>query len=438
MAKRAPDGARDVTILRRLAARIREIAARPDEERKRREWIAHNGLKRGLPRVLCFPEGAWLECIPPETLETTDPLFRGWETRLRMAIYTHEFLGDDQVIDAVFNVPWDVQFSGWGLNVATEIPDPGRRQPYYIHPYLWLSLESHSALGAAHYEAPIKSRADLARLTPQTVRVNEQTSREWIERAHEAFDGLLDVRRRGNPWLVIGGFPVTAAQLRGMENLMLDMYDDPPWVHEFVRFLATSHDTCLTALDQGGYLTPNNGCEWIGTGGIGYTEDLPSTPVSGPVGARDIWGGLQAQDLVGISPAMFGEFFFPHMKPIMERFGLSNYGCCEPEDEWLPLLMQVRNLRRVSISAWAGVRRCAEQIRNRCVFSYKPNPAALSTERMDAAAIRRELVAALAITRACGCVVEIIMKDLHTVRGEPARLRRWVELARAAAAETYG
>ncbi len=53
---------------------------------------------------------------------------------------------------------------------------------------------------------------------------------------------------------------------------MYDMFDDPQWVHEFVRFLADDHHACLDMLEQGGYLTLNNGCEWIGTGGLGYTS----------------------------------------------------------------------------------------------------------------------------------------------------------------------
>ncbi len=99
--------AKDTACLRQLATRVAEIAALPEQAEKRRAVIALNRLDPVAPRIYCFPEGAWLECIPPETLVCEDPLLRGWETRLRMAIYTHEFLRDDQPIDAIFNVPWD-------------------------------------------------------------------------------------------------------------------------------------------------------------------------------------------------------------------------------------------------------------------------------------------------------------------------------------------
>jgi len=42
-----------------------------------------------------------------------------------------------------------------------------------------------------------------------------------------------------------------------------------------------------------------------------------------------------------------------------------------------------------------------------------------------------DLAETLAVTKAAGCRgVEIIMKDVHTLHGQPHRLARWVSLAR--------
>ena len=72
------------------------------------------------------------------------------------------------------------------------------------------------------------------------------------------------------------------------------------------------------------------------------------------------------------------------------------------------------------------------------VFSWKPNPALLSTGRFDEEAVRATLTDGLAACRANGCVVEIVMKDLQTVRGDPSRISRFVELGREAIDEVYG
>ncbi len=135
---------------------------------------------------------------------------------------------------------------------------------------------------------------------------------------------------------------------------------------------------------------------------------------------------------------MYAEFFFPYLKPIMERFGLSHYGCCEPVHDWLPALKTINNLRRISISPWADMQKCAEQMRGDYVFSYKPNPTTICTSTLDEEYILAELTHALSIIKAHDCVPEIIMKDLHTLHHQPERIPRWVALARQAVETVYG
>ena len=429
----------ETTTLRNLAARVAEIAAQPEQEEKRRAIRALNRLEAVPPRIYCFPEGVWLEILPWDRLVCTDPLLRGWEMQLRLAIATHEVLRDDQPIDAVFNVPWDAEIGGNGLQVGQTMTDASARQPYYIHPYSNLVLTSHSDLGAAHYEPPLKTYRDIEKLRTPEVRVNRARSTQWLALAHEIFDGILTVRRRHHWWHTVGGVPATAVMLRGMDTLMVDMLDEPGWVSELVGRLAANHHAVLDQLESGGYLSLNNGCEWINNGGIGCTDRLPPAGFDPDrVRCRDLWGGMESQDLLGISPAMYEELFFPHLQPIVERFGLGCYGCCEPLHDWLPVLRRIRNLRRVSISPWADIAKSAEQLGPDYIFCCKPHPAAVATAQMDEAAILRGLVETLTLTRRHNCRVEVMLKDLHTVQHEPRRLPRWVELAKAARSQVYG
>jgi hypothetical protein len=429
----------EISVLRALARQVAEIAASSGEEAKRRDIRALNRLAEVTPRIYCFPEGVWLEILPWESLSCTDPLLRGWEMQLRLAIATREFLQDDQPIDAVFNVPWDAAISGNGLQVQQTMTDSSARQPYYIHPFSNLVLESHAALGAIHYARPLQAHRDIEKLRTPVVTVNHERSAQWLAQAHEIFDGILDVRRRHHWWHTVGGVCQTAVMLRGMDTLMLDMLDEPNWVQELLARLAANHHAVLDQLETGGYLSLNNGCEWINNGGIGYADVLPSAGFKpAQVRCRDLWGGQESQDLVGISPEMYEELFFPHLQPIIERFGLGCYGCCEPLHDWLPVLKRVRNLRRVSISPWADITKSAEQLGPNYVFCCKPHPAAVATERMDEAAIMRQMVETFTITKRHNCRVEVMLKDLHTVQHEPQRLVRWVALAQAARAQVYG
>ena len=63
------------------------------------------------------------------------------------------------------------------------------------------------------------------------------------------------------------------------------------------------------------------------------------------------------------------------------------------------------------------------------VFSYKPNPASMAGDRWHPELARRELTNLLEKARDCGCHVEILMKDISTVRNQPQRLWEWERIA---------
>jgi hypothetical protein len=129
---------------------------------------------------------------------------------------------------------------------------------------------------------------------------------------------------------------------------------------------------------------------------------------------------------VGVSPAMFGEFIFPYQVPLMEKFGLVCYGCCEGVHARLDYLLRVPHLRRISVSPWADQRKLAERLGRNYIFSRKPNPAQVCVS-FNEDAIRADLRETLSI--AGHGVLEIILKDTHTVQHKPERLTRWVEIA---------
>ncbi len=60
--------AEDRTVLRALAARVAELAARDMEEEKRELWCRHNALEPTRPLIFCDPENGWNEIIPPDRL----------------------------------------------------------------------------------------------------------------------------------------------------------------------------------------------------------------------------------------------------------------------------------------------------------------------------------------------------------------------------------
>lgn len=393
-------------VLRDLAAQVAELAARPIEQEKRDLWYRHNALEPTRPVIFCDPEGSWKEIIPPDTLACTSALARGWEFFLRREIFWGSEMRDDRVIVPTFDVARVYTESDWGMaSVRTQGQGGGS--------YVW--------------KAPLQSYDDLDKLRFPQISVDEQATERVLELAHDTLGEHLQVRLK-NPWWWTLGMTWTLIDLRGLEQMMLDMVDHPDELHRLMAFLRDGHLAKLDFLEQNGLLSLNTDGSYVGSGGFGWTHELPQPDFHGHVRTRDMWGFAESQETVGVSPSMFAEFVFQYQLPILERFGLNCYGCCEPLDTRWHVIEQVPNLRRVSISPWANKPLMAERLGDRYIYSMKPRPADLAWETMDEEWIRSELRKDLQATRECR--VEVIMKDNHTIRNDPRRVVRWVQIAR--------
>jgi hypothetical protein len=127
-----------------------------------------------------------------------------------------------------------------------------------------------------------------------------------------------------------------------------------------------------------------------------------------------------------VSPDMHYEFALQYELKWLKRFGLNYYGCCEPLNKKIDLLNNIPNLRKISISPWADLDDAIEKIKNRFIISYKPNPAIFTVDNWDTRNIKSQVLNLL--TKFKGCSVEIIMKDISTVKYKPQRLWEWAKI----------
>ena len=70
----------------------------------------------------------------------------------------------------------------------------------------------------------------------------------------------------------------------------------------------------------------------------------------------------------------------------------------------------------------------AEYLKKDYVFSMKANPSDVAIAEPDFQRIRKKLRRDLEITK--DCVVEIIMKDNHTIANRPENLIQWCRIVR--------
>lgn len=394
-------------VLKELALRVAELAARPSEAEKRDLWRRHNGLEATRPLIFCDPENGWREIITEKELLCENELAREWEYGLRREIFWGERMLDDRVVEPYFNVAYkSTGGNDWGLEVLFTGGKDG---------------------GAYHWDSPLKSYDNLDKLHAPEIEVDYGETEERLGLAKEIFGGILTVRLKTFWWWTLG-MTETLVHLRGLEQIMFDMYDYPDELHRLMSILLKGHMHKLDFLEKNGLLSTNTD-SYIGSGGFGYTAELPADAPDGKnVRLADMWGFSESQETVGISPDLFKEFIFPYQLPLLERFGLNCYGCCEPLDKRWHIVRDIPRLRRVSVSPWANLRAMAENLGNRYVYSLKPNPAYLAVPAIDEDGIRKSLREAMEIARSCR--LEVIMKDNNTICNNPENVIRWTRIAK--------
>ena len=404
----------DREILRGLATRVAELAARPIEEEKKNLWYKHNALEPTRPLIFCDPENGWNEIITPDQITCEGDTARWWEMALRKEIYWGEEMLDDRVTGPFFNMPYIYSGDGWRVDIPMIGAIAG-------HAYTW--------------DPPIKNFDDMDQLRFPIPVVNHDATSDLLELANETLGDLLTVRLKMGWWWSFGMTWILIS-LRGLAQVMYDMIDHPKELHRLMAFLRDAYMAKMDYLECNGLLSLNNDGTYVGSGGFGWTRELPQAGFDGHVRTRDMWGFAESQETVGVSPDLFEEFVFPYQLPLLERFGLNCYGCCEPVDTRWHVLERIPRLRRVSVSPWSSKEAMAEKLAGNYIFSMKPNPSDLAMPSFDERRIRAELREALRITR--DCRVEVIMKDNHTICCDPSRVTRWVRIAREEAEACNG
>ena len=408
----------DVAVVRGLAARYAEIAALPIQEEKRRLWTQHFSLQRTRVPILST-YGMWnvwcRDVFGDQRMTCTDPFLRGYERDLRMRIFQHEVVGDDSIQEPWLTLGASVK-GGWGQ--------------------LWGVSESMQGAGveggAAAFDPPLKSWDDVAKLRMTHHEVDEAETARNLERLTNAVGDILpiDVVRTPAHNGFMSDISTSITKLRGLEALMLDMYESPQELHRLLAFMRDSILENNREAEEAGHYSLTSGQNQAACYASGLERPRPN---SGPRRRKDIWGFGAAQEYTLISPAFHEEFLFQYQRPILEHFGLVHYGCCEDLGQKIDMLRKLKNLRSIAVTPVANVRHCAEQIGADYAIAWRPNPTDMVCYGYDEERIRRIVTDGLAACR--GGFPHIHLKDIETVEGDVTRLTRWVKLVRTVAGE---
>lgn len=400
----------DVSKLRELAGRVAEIAAMPVQEEKRALWRKLNAREPVRPMVM-IDQVCWNEMNVGDelTLRCSDEECRGYEEYLRRTLFQWNHFRVDMVVEPFIRVPKAIYDSGFGVKVQEEtaVTDPT------------------NAVVGHMFVNQFKTEADLEKIKMPHIRYDAVETARRMAVAHELFDGIIEVRSWGaDPYLSLWD-PISTWM--GVENALYTLIEQPELMHGIVGRMTDGYLGMLDQLESQGLLCgPQSLIHCTGA----YTDELPA-PGYDPDKPRtkDMWMFGLAQMFSTVSPQMFKEFEVDYASRICERFGLVYYGCCDPLDGKMDEVRMIPNVRKVSMSPWVNEERGAEEIGRDYVYSRKPNPALLATTTFDPEQVREHLAASRDACEKYGCPLELILKDISTVRYEPQRLFKWAEVA---------
>ena len=397
----------DKEVLQTLAHKMAEIAALPVHKKTIDLWKKHNSLQQSRP-MIWMREIPWHELGPDLECVCEDELCRFQENRLRRVLYQWKHMRVDMVVEPVIACPIAIESSGFGVKTHSVYSESG---------------------GSADYESIIKEESDIDKISYAHISVDKEETERRMEQSLKIFDGIIQVKKRGYAGLWQAPWDILVTWW-GIEELYIDMYTRPELVHKGMRRMM---DVTLDRLDQIEKLNlldlNNNHRGEIGSGGIGWTDELPG-PDFDPehIRAHNLWGTSAAQIFSEVSPEMHEEFATKYEAEWLKRFGLACYGCCEPLHLKVDRLRRhIPNLRRISMSPYVDIDKGAEAIGSDFIYSYKPNPNIFAFDKWDAD-LARSLIRDV-FERTKGCNIELTAKDITTCKNEPHRLWEWAQIA---------
>ena len=404
--------AEDKQVLREIALKYMSYATLPVQEETKKLWIAHNARKGVKPMVL-IDQMPWNELDVDGFLvcKVQDPYWRNVEWNLRMEIYKWEHLPVDMVLNPYILFPRPVGNTGYGIEIQKHT----------------IATDITNSVVAYEFTNQFEEMEDVEKIKTPVITKHEDTEREIMACASEIFDGIAECRWQS--FVLHVGLWDFITQWMGVENCYIELMDRPELMHAIMSRLTDATISMIEQINKLGlYDIDTNLCHCSHT----FTNELPGPDCdrSHPT-SHDGWGFGLAQLFTSVSPAITDEFEVPYMQKIFPYFGAVYYGCCDRLDDRLDIVDKMPNIRKISCSPWSDRDHFAAVLKkDKYIMSNKPNPALLAADTFDEDVIREDLRHTIRAAKENGVTLEMIQKDISTVKYQPQRLWRWAEIAK--------
>ena len=397
---------RDIIIA--LSEEYMKYALLPVQKEKINLWKALNRSKMERPMV-AIDQLPWHELVCPElTASVSDPYWVNVERNLRQKIYMWKNFPVDMVLDPFISIPEPYHMTGYGIRADVT----------------FLGQEDSTAK-SQHYANLISKIDDISEIRDFRISPAPEALRAVQAQANDLYGKNIPYRMTGHSFnLGIWDYITT---WMSVESLLDAFYDDPELLHAVI---SRTTDSTIAAIEDVNACGAANDISNVCHCSYIYTDDLlPDSGLGKGRNTGNCWASGTAQLFTSISPAMFEEFEIPYISQMAGYFAYIYYGCCDKLDDRLDAVKRIPNVRKVSCSPWSDRENFAKKIGQELIMSVKPSPAQVATVNFDEGQIKGDLTLSCELARQNGVNIEFILKDVSTVRNDPARLTRWADIA---------
>ncbi len=389
-----------------LAAEVARIAQSSEMQNRRELWVRHFDCERqGKIPVNCAmfiaqDDVVWSRLIPEEQRVYHHSLEAKLELAMRQRIYKFKHIPDDDVINPTL---WlralcsAGQPHAWGVPVEVE--------------------HSTEHWGSYKPQPAIKSPADLEHLRYPVFTIEKDKSAQLVERATELLNGHLTVKLHTDllhfgPW-------EWAVRLRGIENLLYDVIDQPEFVHRLMEHVTTGLVNYHQQREASGAYDAESSL------GLHQPYDNILPGLEHRLGGG--WVYCHAQSSASLSPSMYAEFVHPYNVRIASLFRRVYYHGCENLSKKAAIVRELPGLRHFHVSPWTNPEEVIPKLRGQSVVlevhSHPTNVLFL----FNAEQIRQELRERIAQSQ--GMVFDLKLCDIQTIEGADGKLQMWTQIA---------
>lgn len=404
----------DQQILLSLASKQLEIANSSKMTDLKKLWLLHNSYNGTRPMIRVETD-TFASDILPSMLNCKGETARNIEYSLLLKQINHTVFNDDSIVEPYFPIRNRVFMKPFNLDIHT-------------------TKSSDSGSIGHHFEEYIKDLGDdFNKLEKSTFHFDEKNQNDYKNLINDAIGKIL-------PAKVVGGCLYSCptqdvVHIMSMETMLFSMMDYPDLFKNMMQNLTNDYIDFYRFQEDKNLILPTTDCEFLGQGSYAFTKELKNNLPH--YNSNNVWGFMDSQETVGISPEMFDEFIAPYYLQLSKQYGLLSYGCCEPVDQHWQSISKFKNLRKVSISPWCNEQFMAEKLADSgIIYHRKPSASFLGVgDDFDENEFREYI--RRTITLAKNCKIEFTQRDVYTVHKNIEKVKKYVRIIREESENAY-